>query len=96
MIRRAAHRRVRAAAVAAYPRCRADRDAVLAAYRAWTATTAFGEPLAIEAYQSALDREERAADTYARLMSRGTASGGDRPRATNGVDAGAPGGVVAR
>ena len=52
MIRRAAHRLVRAA------------------YRVWTATTAFGDPLAIEAYQSALDREERAADTYARPMSR--------------------------
>jgi hypothetical protein len=71
MIRRAAHRRVRAAAaVAAHPRWRPERDAVRAAYRVWTATTAFGEPLAIEAYQSALDGEERAADTYARLMSR--------------------------
>ena len=71
MIRRAAHRPVRAAAaVAAYPRWRPEHDAVRAAYRVWTATAACGEPLAIEAYQSAFDREEPAAYPYARLISR--------------------------
>jgi hypothetical protein len=69
MIRRAAHRRVRSVA-AAYLGWRPERDAIRAAYRVCIATTAFGEPLAIEAYQSALDREERAADPYARLVSR--------------------------
>jgi hypothetical protein len=49
---------------------RSERDTVCAAYRVWSATGAFGEPLAFETYQSALDREERAATTYARLMSR--------------------------
>jgi hypothetical protein len=41
-----------------------------AAYRAWTATRAVGQPMAIEGYRSALDRAERAADTCSRLMSR--------------------------
>ena len=45
-------------------------DAVRAAYRVWFAASAFAEPLAFEAYQSALDREERAAKTYAGLMRR--------------------------
>ena len=71
MIWGAARRHARVdSAVAAYMQWRSERDATRAAYRVSTATTAFGEPLAIEAYQSALDREERAADTYARLVSR--------------------------
>ena len=70
MIQRAAHTRVRAAAVAAYSRRRSERDAVRTGYPPLAATTAFGEPRAVEAYQSALDRDERAADTFARLMSR--------------------------
>ena len=45
-------------------------DAVRAAYRVWVAASAFAEPLAFEAYQSALDRGERAAKTYAGLMRR--------------------------
>jgi hypothetical protein len=53
MTQHAAHKPVRAAAAAAaYPRRRHKRDAVRAAYRVWTATTACGELLAIEAYQS--------------------------------------------
>lgn len=36
----------------------------------WGDADAFGEPLTFEIYQSALDREERAATTYASLMSR--------------------------
>ena len=58
------------AAVAAYMQWRSERDVVRATYRGWIAASAFGEPLAFDAYQSALDREERAADTYASLMSR--------------------------
>ena len=71
MIFGAARRRARVdAAVAAYTQWRCERDAVRAAYRVWSAAGAFGEPLAFEAYQSALDREESAATTYASLMSR--------------------------
>jgi hypothetical protein len=71
MIWRAARRRARVdAAVAAYRQWHSERDAVRAAYRVWLAASAFAEPLAFEAYQSALDREERAATTYARLMRR--------------------------
>jgi hypothetical protein len=58
------------AAVTAHARWREERDAVRAAYRVWIAATASGEPLAFEAYQAALDREERAEKTYAGLMSR--------------------------
>ena len=71
MIRRAARRHARVdAAVAAYRQWHSERDAVRAAYRVWVAASAFAEPLAFEAYQSALDREERAAKTYAGLMRR--------------------------
>jgi hypothetical protein len=69
MIWRDAHRRARVdAAVAAYRQWHSERDAVRAAYRVWVAASAAAEPLAFEAYQSALDREERAAKTYAGLM----------------------------
>ena len=71
MIWGAARRRARVdAAVAAHTQWRFERDAVRAAYRVWSAAGAFGEPLAFETYRSALDREERAATTYASLMSR--------------------------
>ena len=71
MIWRAARRRARVdAAVAAYRQWHSERDSVRAAYRVWVAASAFAEPLAFEAYQSALDREERAAKTYAGLMRR--------------------------
>ena len=71
MIWGAARRRARVdAAVAAYTQWRSERDGVRAAYRVWSAAGALGEPLAFETYQSALDREERAATTYASLMSR--------------------------
>lgn len=58
------------AALAAYTQWRSERDAVRAAYRVWSAAGAFGEPLAFETCQSALHREQRAATTYASLMSR--------------------------
>ena len=71
MIWGAARRRARVdAAVAAYRQWHSERDAVRAAYRVWVAASALAEPLAFEAYQSALDREERAAKTYAGLMRR--------------------------
>jgi hypothetical protein len=71
MIWGAARRRARVdAAVAAYTQWRSERDAVRAAYRVWSAAGAFGDPLAFEAHQLALDREERAATTYASLMRR--------------------------
>jgi hypothetical protein len=69
MIWRAARRRARVdAAVAAYRQWHSERDAVRAAYRVWVAASVFAQPLAFDAYQSALDREERAAKTYAGLM----------------------------
>jgi len=97
MIWGAARRRARVeAAAAAYTQWRSERDAVRAAYRVWRAAGAFGAPLAFEAYQSALDREERAAATYASLMSRVWAPSGDRSRASVCAHAGAPGSEVAR
>ena len=66
-----ARRRARVdAAVAAYTQWRSERDAVRAAYRIWSAAGPFDEPLAFATYQSALDREERAATIYASRMSR--------------------------
>ncbi|HEX6460437.1 MAG TPA: hypothetical protein VF032_16065 [Thermoleophilaceae bacterium] len=71
MIWRSPRRRARVdAAVAAYRQWHYECDAVRAAYRAWVGASTFTEPLAFEAYQSALDREERAAATYAGLMRR--------------------------
>jgi hypothetical protein len=71
MIWRAARRRARVdEAVAAYREWHSEREAVRAAYRVWIRANAFAEPSAFEAYQSALDREECAAKTYARLMRR--------------------------
>jgi hypothetical protein len=71
MIWRTARRRARVdAAVAAYRQWRFERDAVRAAYQIWIAASAFREPLDFHAYQAALDREEQAAKTYARLTRR--------------------------
>ena len=70
MIWRAARRRARVdAAVAAYRHWHSERDAVRGV-SSLVAASAFAEPLAFEAYQSALDREGRAAKTYARPMRR--------------------------
>jgi hypothetical protein len=96
MIRRAAHRRARvAAAVAAYPRWQPERHAVRTAHRVWVAASAVGEPLTFEAYRSAVDREERGRHVRQADEPR-AASGGDRARASAGIDAGSPGGVVER
>jgi hypothetical protein len=86
MIWPAAHRRARVdAAVAAYTLWRSECDAVRAAYRDWLAASASGERPAFEAYQVALDREERAARTYGGLMSRVRGFGADRARSRVGV-----------
>jgi hypothetical protein len=93
MIRRAGHRRARAAAAAAaYPRWRPEREAVRAAHRVWVAASAVGEPLAFKVYQSALARE---ANTYQAHEAR-AASDGVRSRASAGIGAGSPGGLVER
>jgi hypothetical protein len=90
MTRRAARRRARVdAAVAVYRQWHSERDAVRAAYRVWVAASACAEPSAFETYQSALDREERAAKAR-------RAPDRDRSRASAGVDAGSSGGVVER
>ena len=62
------------AVVAAYMQWRSERDAVRATYRGWIAASASTEPLAFHAYRTALDREERAAKTYAELMSHALAT----------------------
>jgi hypothetical protein len=96
MIRPAARRSARVdAAIAAYALWRFECDAVRAAYRGWLAASASGERPAFEAYQLALDREERAARTYGGLMSRVRGSGADRARSRVGVAA-FPGSAVAR
>jgi hypothetical protein len=94
MISGAARRRARVdAAVAAYTQWRSERDAVRAAYRVGSAAGAFGEPLAFETYQSALDREKRAATTYAGQMSR-VGHLAETGLAHQLAHAGAPGNVV--
>ena len=71
MIWRAHRRQARVdGAVAANTQWRSERDGVRAAHRVWSAARAFGESLALETYQSALDPEERAADKHASLMGR--------------------------
>jgi hypothetical protein len=70
VIKRSTQRRARVnPAVAAYGQWSARRDAVHGAYRVWIAASASDKPLAFEAYQAALDCEERAAKTYAERMS---------------------------
>jgi hypothetical protein len=58
------------AAVTAYAQWRSERAAVRAAYRRWIAAGAADNLLAFDAYNDALDREEHAANRYARLISR--------------------------
>jgi hypothetical protein len=66
-------RRRRAAvedALAAYRQWSHECAGVSAAYHAWRMAAALDEPAAFDAYSSALDREEAAADLYARSISR--------------------------
>lgn len=70
-IRRSARQRALVdAAVAAYTQWRGECAAVRNAYRMWKSASAFDRPLAFDAYNAALDREEGAAKRYARLMRR--------------------------
>ena len=58
------------AVLAAYGIWRCESAAVQAAYRAWLCAPSSNAFLAFEAYWTALDREERAAQIYARLLHR--------------------------
>jgi hypothetical protein len=64
----AQRRRDADAAFDAYVRWREECIAVDRAYSAWTSTGLADAALAFDAYTDALDREERAANTYVRLM----------------------------
>ena len=57
-------------AVDAYVDWREECGAVREAYRAWTLSSPGDATLAFGAYESALDREERAASVYAALLAR--------------------------
>src|SRR5207248_10232030 len=57
-------------AVDAYVAWREECVAVRTAYLAWRRARAVEAPLAFEAYEAALDREEVAAEGYAALMRR--------------------------
>jgi hypothetical protein len=58
------------AAVAAYSEWRGECVAVRASYRQWAGARREEESSAFIDYRSALDREEHAAERYARLMRR--------------------------
>jgi len=57
-------------AIDAYVDWREECGLVWDAYARWTSAHVADSPLAFSAYQAALDREERAADVYAELMTR--------------------------
>ena len=70
-IRRSARQRaVVDATVAAYSNWRGECAAVRNAYRSWASARVVDKPLAFVAYNAALDREEGAANLYARLLRR--------------------------
>ena len=58
------------ATVAAYSDWRRECAAVRNAYRSWASARAVDKSLAFVAYNAALDREERAAKLFARLLRR--------------------------
>ena len=58
------------ATLAAYSEWRGECAAVRASYRRWAGARREEEPSAFNDYRSALDREERAAKQFARLMRR--------------------------
>ena len=57
-------------AVTAYTQWREECAAVRNAYRGWLGASVARKPFAFADYRAALDREERAAKRYARLMDR--------------------------
>lgn len=61
--------------VLAYSEWRNECAAVRDAYRRWACARALDERAAFDAYAAALDREERAATRYARLLRRAGRSG---------------------
>jgi hypothetical protein len=60
--------RLSGAVVIAYAEWRGECGAVRNAYRRWTGASPAEKPLAFDAYNAALDREEAAAQRYARRM----------------------------
>src|SRR5690348_1805334 len=64
------------AAAAAYCEWRTECAAVRASYRAWMGARGEEEQFAFSDYRSALDREEHAANRYARLTRRAGLLGG--------------------
>ena len=71
LIRRSARQRALVdAAVTAYAQWRSESATVRIAYRRWVAAGAGDNAFAFHAYNDALDREERAARRYARLIGR--------------------------
>lgn len=68
--------------VAAYRVWRHESAAVHSAYGAWLRAPAREAHNTFSTYVVALDREERAAQTYARVASSRATSGGARPRAS--------------
>lgn len=58
------------AVISAYSAWRQESAAVRTAYGRWTRAATRDAGVAFAAYQTALDREERAADLYARLLRR--------------------------
>jgi hypothetical protein len=63
-------RQLAAMATDAYVNWREECVALQDAYDAWTRARAEHPPFAFEAYRSALDREEQAANAYAELATR--------------------------
>lgn len=57
-------------AIDAYVDWREERESVWDAYSRWTSAPKPDSLLAFSAYRAELDREERAADVYAELMTR--------------------------
>jgi hypothetical protein len=70
MTSRLPDRRIVDDAVDAYIYWREECSAVRKAYRLWTVSSSAGAALAFGAYESALDREERAATVHAGLLRR--------------------------
>jgi hypothetical protein len=66
--RAARQRQLLSAAGVAHGQWRDECAAVRNAYRRWAGSPLAQEPVAFRAYGAALDREERAANRYARLL----------------------------
>jgi hypothetical protein len=71
ILRRSARKQALAdAAATAYAQWRSECSSVRTAYRRWAGTPGTEKASAVAAYNDALDREERAASRYARLIGR--------------------------